>query len=148
MRSRISSGRNTMDIWKQRYDEMILTCAHTGKEREEALEKLRIAEERIRELKQDRDILHQDGERWRKMAQGRSPDVKALGAVTISRNGYIKEVEAERDALSGKLDLILEITTHDDPYWAMEEIGRICDSENVNVDAQIPASRDSESITD
>jgi hypothetical protein len=43
-----------------------------------------------------------------------------MGAVTISRNGYIQELEAERDALSAKLDRILELTTHDDIYWAIE----------------------------
>jgi hypothetical protein len=57
-----------MNIWKQRYDEMIITCAHTGRQRDEALEKLKLAEERIDELKQDRDIIHQDAERWRKIA--------------------------------------------------------------------------------
>ena len=49
-----------------------------------------------------------------------NPDVKPMGAVTISRNGYIQELEAERDALSAKLDRILELTTHDDIYWAIE----------------------------
>lgn len=36
--------------------------------------------------------------------------------------------DTEYDALSAKLDRILELTTHDDTYWAIEEIGRICDS--------------------
>jgi hypothetical protein len=39
-----------------------------------------------------------------------------------------ENIEKERDALSAKLDRILELTTHDDTYWAIEEIGRICDS--------------------
>jgi hypothetical protein len=39
-----------------------------------------------------------------------------------------EDIEKERDALSAKLDRILELTTHDDTYWAIEEIGRLCDS--------------------
>jgi hypothetical protein len=31
-------------------------------------------------------------------------DVKTMGAVTISRNGYIEEVEAERDALKRRVE--------------------------------------------
>ena len=47
-----------MNIWEKRYNEMIETCVLEGK-------KLASAEGRVKELLQDREILQQDGERWR-----------------------------------------------------------------------------------
>jgi hypothetical protein len=36
-----------------------------------------------------------------------------------------QKLERERDRLAEAINRILELTTHDDIYWAIEEIGRL-----------------------
>jgi hypothetical protein len=43
-----------------------------------------------------------------------------------------REVTEQRDRLAEAISRTLELTTHDDIYWAIEEIGRLCETTNPN----------------
>ena len=52
---------------------------------------------------------------------------KAADNARMNAEETVNRLEKERGELSAKLDRIMELTTHDDTYWAIEEIGRLCD---------------------
>jgi hypothetical protein len=54
-----------------------------------------------------------------------NPDLSVAQKVICDAAVKIEELERERDRLTEAISRIQELATHDDIYWAIEEIGRL-----------------------
>lgn len=83
--------------------------------------------------KADRDEARADAIRWQSIAEGRGRTDDEADNDTQAELAAWEMLKEARDELSvayGKLDRILNLTTHEDRWWAMEEIERVCVNES------------------